>query len=166
MTDSIAKTPSQSRITLSQLMGPTDANTLGNVHGGIIMKLVDEAGALSAMRHAGATVVTVNIDSMSFHKPIFVGSLVILEAEVTYVGRTSIEVRVEVRAENAVTGQGTSTNLAYLVYVAIDQAGNPITVPPLRAENELQEKRMLQAQARQEFRKQQRKQEAEMESLE
>ncbi|MCI0710274.1 MAG: acyl-CoA thioesterase [Chloroflexi bacterium] len=162
---SAEKTPSQSRIMMNRLMGPTDANNLGNVHGGIIMKLVDEAGALAAMRHAGSPVVTVQIDSMSFSKPIFVGSLVTLEAECTYAGRTSIEVRVTVKAENPITGEGTTTNHGYLVYVAIDSAGTPIEVPSLIAENEAQARRMEQAQARQAFRKQQSKAEKEIDEL-
>jgi uncharacterized protein (TIGR00369 family) len=162
---STEKTPSKSRIQMNRLMGPTDANNHGNVHGGIIMKLVDEAGALAAMRHAGSPVVTVQIDSMSFRKPIFVGSLVTLDAECTYAGRTSIEVRVTVCAENPITGEGATTNHAYLVYVAIDANGNPIEVPPLIAENEAQERRMEQAKKRQAFRKQQSKTEREIDKL-
>ena len=160
-----AKVPSNSRVTLSRLMGPQDANGLGNVHGGIIMKLVDEAGALAAMRHAAGPVVTVRIDSMSFRKPIYVGHLVIIDAELTYVGRTSMEVRVHVQAESPFhAGDITNTNLAYVVYVAIDEEGRPRPVLPLEAENETQALRMDQAKQRQEFRKEQ--QQAEQEILE
>ena len=109
-----AKTPSDSKVTLSRLMGPQDANGLGNVHGGVIMKMVDEAGALAAMRHAAGPVVTVRIDSMSFSKPIFVGHLVIIDAELTYVGNTSMEVRVEVRAESPLK-QVTKQTLIWLM---------------------------------------------------
>lgn len=161
-----AKTPSDSRIMLNRLMGPNDANINGNVHGGIIMKLVDEAGALSAIRHSASQVVTVQIDSMTFRNPIFIGSLVSLTAELTYVGRTSMEVKVEVRAENPMTGKGITTNTAYLVYVAIDEEGNPKPVPPLTSENEAQTRRMQQAQERQIFRKSQHKTEVEIEALE
>ena len=160
-----AKTPSESRIVLSHLMGPVDANTLGHVHGGVIMKMVDEAGALAAMRHAGSAAVTVQIDSMTFKKPIYVGSLVTVEAELTYVGRTSMEVRVEVHAENPVTGTGTSTNHAYVVYVGIDEDGNPVEVPPLVSESAAQTRRMEQARERQAFRKEQRQAEAEIDAL-
>src|SRR5690606_11750919 len=93
-----------SKFTLSGLMGPQDANGQGNVHGGVIMKLVDEAGALVAMRHARTPVVTVAVDSMTFMEPIYVGNLVMFNAELTYVGRTSMEVRVEVVAENPLHG--------------------------------------------------------------
>ncbi len=137
-------------------MGPQDANGHGNVHGGVIMKMVDEAGALAAMRHAGGSVVTVQIDSMTFRKPIYIGHLVIINAELTYVGRTSMEVRVEVLAEHPFqAGDIANTNLAYVVYVAIDDDGRPREVPPLVAEDEVQAHRMEQAKERQEFRKQQ-----------
>jgi uncharacterized protein (TIGR00369 family) len=156
------KTPSESAVTLSDLMGPQDANGLGNVHGGVIMKLVDEAGALAAMRHSASPVVTVQIDSMTFRKPILIGHLVTIYAELTYVGRTSMEVRVEVKAEHPYTGEITETNSAYLVYVALDDEGRPRPVPPLEAENEAQALRMEQAKVRQQFRKQQLEHEAEI----
>jgi uncharacterized protein (TIGR00369 family) len=132
----VPKPISASRITLSQLMHPEHANLLGNVHGGWIMKLVDEAGALTCMRHAQRKVVTVTIDSMDFRQPIRIGDLVILKAEVSYTGRTSMEASVEVHAENPITGEQTHTNTAYLVYVALDDAGRPTPVPPLLAETE------------------------------
>lgn len=150
---------SDSRFTLSALMGPQDANTYGNVHGGIVMKMVDEAGALVAMRHAQAPVVTVVVDSMTFMKPIYVGSLVMCDAELTYVGRSSMEVRVRVRAENPLTGKGTVTNAAYLVYVALSDDGTPITVPELIYETPEQRARAAEAQERQAFRKRQQQQE-------
>ncbi len=152
MNNSESKTVSASRITLSQLMHPEHANVLGNVHGGWIMKLVDEAGALSCMRHAQRKVVTVAIDSMTFRQPIRIGDLVILNAEVSYVGRTSMEVEVNVIAENPITGERTYTNTAYLVYVALDDHGRPTTVPPLKAETEEEKLRMEKAKERQERR--------------
>lgn len=141
-----------SRITISQLMHPEHANLLGNVHGGWIMKLVDEAGALACMRHAQRKAVTVAIDSMTFRQPIKIGDLVILNAEVTYTGRTSMEVTVQVHAENPLTGEQTHTNTAYLVYVALDDEGRPTPVPPLQAENEAETQIMNQARERQERR--------------
>ncbi|HSL44402.1 MAG TPA: acyl-CoA thioesterase [Anaerolineales bacterium] len=153
MTDALAPKPiSASRITLSQLMHPEHANLLGNVHGGWVMKLVDEAGALTCMRHAQKKVVTVAIDSMTFRQPIKIGDLVILKAEVSYTGRTSMEAAVEVHAENPVTGEQTHTNTAYLVYVALDDEGRPTTVPPLQAETEEERQKMQRAQERQERR--------------
>lgn len=143
---------SASRIMLSQLMHLEHANLLGNVHGGWIMKLVDEAGALACMRHAQRKVVTVTIDSMDFRQPIRIGDLVILKAEVSYTGRTSMEATVEVHAENPITGEQTHTNTAYLVYVALDDAGRPTPVPSLQAETEEEKQKMEQAQVRQQRR--------------
>jgi uncharacterized protein (TIGR00369 family) len=145
-----------SHISIAQLMQPEHANNLGNVHGGWIMKLVDEAGALACMRHAQRRVVTVAIDSFVFRHPIRIGDLVILDAEVTYAGRTSMEVEVQVVAENPITGQQTHTNNAYLVYVALDDDGRSVPVPPLITETEDEERRMEQARERQARRLQQR----------
>ncbi|MBL8103101.1 MAG: acyl-CoA thioesterase [Anaerolineales bacterium] len=146
------KTIQASRVTLSQLMHPEHANLLGNVHGGWIMKLVDEAGALACMRHAQKKVVTVAIDSMTFRQPIRIGDLIVLNAEVTYTGKTSMEVEVRVIAENPVTGEQTHTNTAYLVYVALDDEGHPTSVPALITETEEEKARMIQAQKRQAYR--------------
>jgi uncharacterized protein (TIGR00369 family) len=154
-----AKSIDASRITLSHLMGPQDANRLGNVHGGVIMKLVDEAGALVAMRHAQNVAVTVAVDSMTFKHPIRIGDVVTIQAELTFVGRTSIEVHVDVIAEHPLTGESTHTNSAYLVYVAIDSEGRPCEVPPLKLETETQRTRWKNAEQRQLFRKQQQAQE-------
>jgi acyl-CoA hydrolase len=101
------------------------------------------------MRHARRKVVTVAIDSMTFRQPIRIGDLVILKAEVSYTGRTSMEAAVEVVAEDPITGEQTHTNTAYLVYVALDDGGRPTSVPPLQAETEEEKARMEQAQARQ-----------------
>lgn len=138
-----------SRVTLSQLMQPQFANLMGSVHGGWIMKLVDEAGGLCATRHAQTPVVTVAIDQMSFHSPIRIGDLVFFEAEVTYVGNTSIETRVQVTAEDPISGERTHTNTAYIVYVALDASGRPTRVPRLTAESEAEQERMERGHQRQ-----------------
>lgn len=130
-------------------MQPQFANLMGSVHGGWIMKLVDEAGALAAMRHAQSQVVTVAIDQMSFHSPIRIGDLVTLEAEVTYVGNSSIETRVRVVAEDPRSGDRTHTNTAYLVYVALDSSGEPTRVPRLNSETEAEKSRMARGEGRQ-----------------
>ena len=146
------KPSSASSVSLAQLMQPEHANVLGNVHGGVIMKLVDEVGALACMRHSQHRVVTIAVDQMTFRQPIRVGDLVALTAEVSYVGRTSMEAEVHVVAENPVTGVCTYTNNAYLVYVALDEAGHPVAVPPLFPENKAQRQRMIEGKARQEYR--------------
>jgi len=125
------KTPESSRVRLHQLMLPEHGNALGNVHGGLIMKMVDEAGAIAAMRHAQRPCVTIAIDSMTFRQPVHLGELLVCDARVTYVGRSSIEVSVQVHAENPMTGEVTHTNSAHLVYVALGEDGRPCEVPPL-----------------------------------
>jgi acyl-CoA hydrolase len=157
-----AKHISASCVTLSHMMGPQDANSYGNVHGGIIMKLADEAGGLAAMRHAQAPTVTVAVDSMTFIHPIHIGNFVQFKAELTYVGRSSMEVRVEVIRENPIIGEQITSNTAYYVYVALDKDGKPTPVPPLLYETEEQKKRAELAQERQAYRQRQRAQEEEM----
>lgn len=153
MTEPLSPKPMRaSHIQLAQMMMPEHANPQGNVHGGWIMKLADEAGALAAIRHAGRRVVTVAIDQMVFRQPIRIGDLVILEADVSYAGRTSIEVEVHVIAENPITSQRTHTNAAYLVYVAMGEDGKPAPVPPLLAENPAEKARMKAGQERQQRR--------------
>jgi acyl-CoA hydrolase len=143
------KPMSASRIQLAQIMMPEHANTQGNVHGGWIMKLVDEAGGLASTRHAGHRTVTVAIDQMVFRHPIHIGDLVLFNAEVTYTGRTSMEVEVKVIAENPISGKQIFTNSAYLVYVAIDDSDKPTNVPPLVAETPDEQARMDAASLRQ-----------------
>ena len=153
----ISKAMSASRISISQLMQPEHANNHGNVHGGWIMKLADEAGALACMRHAQHRVVTIAIDRMVFRQPIQIGDLIILTAEVTYVGRTSLEAEVQVIAENPISGERVHTNTAYFVYVALDDNGNATQVPSLYAENPIEKERMQEAEERQAHRLAQRK---------
>lgn len=146
------KPVSASRVTLSLLMQPTDANLLGNVHGGHIMRLMDESGASAAMRHSQRPVVTVAVDQVLFKEPIHVGDLVTLNAELTYVGRTSIETRIEVSAQNLLTGESTHTNTAYFVYVALDEHGKPTPVPPLLVESDEERRQWEAAKERQAYR--------------
>ena len=151
MSDMLSPRPMRaSRVTLAQVMQPEFANALGNVHGGHIMKMADEAGAMACMRHARRRVVTVAIDQMEFHQPILIGNLVTLTAEVTYAGRTSMEAAVQVVAEDPITGEQVHTNNAYLVYVALDHTGtHPVPVPPLLAETAEEQDRMEAARQRQ-----------------
>jgi len=141
-----------SRIQLAQMMMPEHANTQGSVHGGWIMKLVDEAGGLASTRHAAHRTVTVAIDQMVFRHPIHIGDLVLFNAEVTYAGQTSMEVEVNVIAENPISGEQIHTNAAYLVYVAIDDDGKPTHIPPLVSETPEDTDRMEAAVIRQQRR--------------
>jgi uncharacterized protein (TIGR00369 family) len=141
-----------SEVMLNQQMLPADANPFGNVHGGYVMKLADEAGALAAMRHARRPVVTIAMDSMTFLSPVKVGHLLTLRASVNWVGKSSIEVGVRVEAENPITGEITHTNSAYLVYVALDDQSRPTSAPPLILETEDDRRQWDEAEARQEIR--------------
>lgn len=150
------KAPAASRITLTQLMGPGSANTLGNVHGGYIMKLCDEAGGMAASKHARRPAVTIAVDSMTFHSPVHIGDLLTVTGEVTWTGRTSMETRVVVTAENVLTGIATHTNTAYFVYVALDEQGKPTPVPPVLCSTEEERARFARAAERQAYRLRQR----------
>ena len=130
-------------------MQPEHANALGNVHGGWIMKLIDEAGGLCATRHARRPAVTVAVDSLRFLSPVHVGDFVTFTAHLNWTGRTSMEAEVNVEAENLYTGQKTHTNSAYLVFVALDQEGHPIEVPGLILETEEERRRWMQGAQRQ-----------------
>ncbi len=141
-----------SRATISQVMLPTDANVHGNVHGGMIMKLADDAGVIVATRHSRSIVVTVAVDSITFLSPIYGGNLVTFTATLSYVGRTSMEVEVLVEAEDPLTGEKTHTNTAYLVYVDLDESGQPREVPPLILETDEERERIAKGQKRQEAR--------------
>ncbi|HEU5425045.1 MAG TPA: acyl-CoA thioesterase [Nitrolancea sp.] len=144
-----ARSPRESEVLLAQMMLPTDANPYGNVHGGVIMKLADTAGGLAATRHCRRRVVTVTVDSMSFLHPVFVGDLVRLRACLTWTGRTSMEAEVTVEAEDVISGRVTTTSTAYLVYVALDDAGQPVPIPALKLETADDHRRWHEAEGRQ-----------------
>jgi uncharacterized protein (TIGR00369 family) len=146
------KPPSASAVTISQLMEVTDANIAGNVHGGAIMRLVDTAAALAAIKHSGGLCVTVSIDEMSFIEPVHIGDVVTILATVNDVGRTSLECGVRVDAENPVTGERVHASSAYLVFVAIDDAGTPRPVPPIAPETDEERRRQHEAQLRRQAR--------------
>ena len=139
----------ESQVALNQLMLPEHANPMGSVHGGNIMKLVDETGGLCAMRHSRRPVVTVAMDSMTFHSPVQVGDMLMLDANMTWTGSSSMEVEVMVKTENLISGEQTHTNTAYLVYVALDDNGKASPVPPLIVETSEEQRRWQEARARQ-----------------
>src|SRR5207245_1808225 len=150
--DLTAKPATDSAVRLSRIMDLTDANRVGNVHGGEIVKSVDTTGGLAAMKHCGGPVVTVAMDEMSFLEPAYVGDLLTVKAMVNDTGRTSMEVGVRVEAENVVTGRRVHTSSAYLVYVALDRSGKPRPVPPVIVEDEDQRRRQVEAKLRREAR--------------
>ena len=143
-----AKSPSDSQSQLVRWMGVLDANTAGNVHGGTVMKLCDEAAALAAIKHSRRRVVTAAMDRMAFLYPIRVGDLVTLSATVNAAWRSSMEVGVRVDAENPRTGEARHTNTAYLTMVALDEDGRPAPVPPLTATTPTEQRRLREAELR------------------
>ena len=141
-----------SSVLLAIPMEVGDANLMGNVHGGVIMRLVDNAGGYAAMKHCGGPVVTVAMDEMSFLEPVVLGDVVTVKAMVNEAFRTSMEVGVRVEAENVRTGRRVHTSSAYLVYVALDEEGKPRAVPPVTAETEEQRQRQREASLRRQAR--------------
>lgn len=143
------KSPKASQIVLNTLMMPEHANHFGNVHGGIIMKLADEAAAIAAMRHAQKPAVTVAMDSMTFREPVHIGEIVRCTATISYAHKSSMEVTVEVCAEEPISGRMTHTNSAYLVFVALDDQGRPSPVPDLLLTTDEERTHYEEAKARQ-----------------
>ena len=118
-----AKRIRESAVTLAQVMNPQDANPAGNVHGGVIMKLIDTAAGAAAIKHAGLNCVTASIDRLDFHNPVFIGDLVTLRASINYTGKSSMEAGVRVESQNLFTGETRHTVSAYLTFVALDKQG-------------------------------------------
>jgi acyl-CoA hydrolase len=147
---------SDSQTQLIQWMGVPDANSAGFIHGGVVMKLCDEAAGAAAVKHSRCRVVTAGVDRMAFMTPVHVGELVTFSASVNAAWRTSMEVGVRVDAENPRTGERRHTNSAYLTMVAVDENGTPVPVPPLTAETDEERGREAEAQVRRRNRLQER----------
>ena len=143
---------SETKVIMVQPMSPQEANIAGNVHGGVIMKLIDVAGAIVAQRHAQTNVVTASVDRIDFLHPIYIADILFLKASLNLVGRTSMEVGVRVEAENPLTGEIRHTTSAFLTYVALDKNGRPVEVPPLIIETAEDDRRNNDALARREVR--------------
>lgn len=137
------KTVQESRVVLSQLMMPQHANQGGTVFGGVVVSVADTAAYACAARHAGAHCVTVAIDRVDFHEPIRIGELVTFEASVRYAGRTSMEIGIEIYAENFVDGKRRHTNSCHFTMVHLGPDGRPAPVPALLTETP-EEKRLAE----------------------
>ncbi len=142
----------ESAILLAQVMNPQDANPAGNVHGGVIMKLIDTAAGAAAIKHSHSNCVTASIDRLDFHNPVFVGDLVTLRASINYTGKSSMEAGVRVESQNLFTGETRHTVSAYMTFVALDNKGKPAPVPQLILETEDEQRRSREAQSRRETR--------------
>ena len=137
-----------SRVIMSHLLQPQDANSAGIAHGGVVMKHIDTAGGVVAIRHTRGNCVTASIDRLDFHNPAFIGNLLTLKASLNMVGSTSMEVGVRVETEDLRTGEVRHTASAYLTFVALDENFRPRQVPPLLLETEADKRRNRQAQDR------------------
>ncbi len=146
------KTVKETAIVVSHFVTPQDANYYGNVHGGVIMRLIDEAGGVVAARHSHANTVTASVDRIDFHNPAYIGEILSLKASLNLVGRTSMEVGVKVETENIMTGEKRHIASAYLTYVALDNNRKPVEVPPIIPESEIEKLRYKQAISRRELR--------------
>lgn len=147
-----ARPMANAKASTTQIVMPNDANPHGSVSGGRVLHLIDICAAVAALRHARRPVVTVSFDEVSFLAPVPMGHVILLDAQVTGVGETSIEVRVIVRGENPITGDLRHTTTAHVTFVALDDAGRPARVPALKAETDEERATMERARQRRETR--------------
>jgi acyl-CoA hydrolase len=141
--------PSCSRNETTQIVMPVHVNGTGSLmFGGIVMQWIDVCAGVAAMRHAGGAVVTASIDRLDFITPIHLGEVVVLQAQVNFASRTSMEVGCRVETEDPSTRSRRYTTKAYLTFVAVDGNGKPREIPPLLAETEVEKRRFREAEAR------------------
>lgn len=138
----------EGKASMIQWVMPGHTNALGTVFGGVVVSWIDIVGLTACQRYARAPVVTLSIDHLQFLAPIKVGYTVILNAEVVYVGKTSLEAEIIVDAENTVTGETHRAAKAYVTYVALDKGGKPVPIPPLELHTEKQRTRFHEAEER------------------
>jgi len=141
-----------SRVTFADLAEPQSQNVAGTFFGGAILSFIDRAAAFCAMKHAGRPVVTKSFDTVEFDEPIFIGELVIVHASVNFTGTSSMEVGVEVLAQNPITGEERQTNSCFVTFVALDEEGRPTRIPPLLRETEEEERLFEEGRKRREER--------------
>ncbi|HYH83412.1 MAG TPA: acyl-CoA thioesterase [Longimicrobium sp.] len=143
---------SVSQVTFADLAEPQSQNVAGTLFGGVLLGFIDRAAAFCAMKHAGRPVVTKSMDSVEFNEPIYIGELVVAKASVNFAGTTSMEIGVKVFAQNPVTGVERHTNTCYATFVALDDGGRPVRVPPVLPETEEEKRRFEAGRARREER--------------
>ncbi|MEK6627513.1 MAG: acyl-CoA thioesterase [Bdellovibrionota bacterium] len=147
-----SKSVSSSQVVMTQIVLPSNTNSLDTIFGGTVMSWIDIAAAIAAQRHSNKVVVTASIDQLSFIAPIKKGWIVNLKASVNYASKTSMEVGVRVEAENAITSELFHTASAYLTFVALDSNGKPSLVPTLVPETDIEKRRYAAGQKRRELR--------------
>lgn len=151
------KTPMHSEVRMAQVMLPDQANPSGYVHGGEIIKLIDNAAGVVAARHSQQDVVLARVAEINFLAPVEVGNLVLVHAYLTFVSRSSMEIRIDLDAESLITGEEQRANIAYLIMVAIGEDGKPTKVSPLLISTEEQERLFEEGKARYEAHKKSKK---------
>ncbi len=142
----------QHELTMTVLMTPDMANFSGNVHGGAVLKLLDQVAYACASRYAGSYVVTLSVDQVTFAQPIHVGELVTFLASVNYTGRSSMEIGIKVIAEHVTQGAVRHTNSCFFTMVAVGEDGRPVIVPPLELKSDVQHRRFKEAELRKQHR--------------
>ncbi len=152
-----AKPVSESKVEIAQVMMPQHANPAGNIFGGEIMSIIDNAASIAAARHSRSNIVTASVDRIDFISPVFVGNVVFAKASVNYVSRTSMEIGVKVDAECLITGTRAHVASAYLTFVALDENDKPTAVATLTLETEEDERRFREGKKRKEERVKSRK---------
>jgi len=144
--------PDRTPVVMTEMVLPSHTNALGNIFGGTVMAWIDVAGAIAAKRYSRNNVVTVSVDYLHFIVPIKIGYTVIINAEVSYAGKTSMEVEISVYAENSVTGDVRPATKAYFTYVALDEFNRPTPVTPFTADTPAEKKKLKEAIKRREQR--------------
>ena len=139
------KTVDSTSVIMSHMMLPPDANPVGIVHGGVVMKHIDDAAGVVAVRHSGGNAVTASIDRLDFHHPAFIGNLLTIKASINLTGKTSMEIGTRVETEDPATGTVNHTASAYLTFVALDENNRPRNIPGLILETEDQKRRNCEA---------------------
>jgi uncharacterized protein (TIGR00369 family) len=140
------------QLTMTVLMTPDMANFAGNVHGGTILKLLDQVAYACASRYAGQYVVTLSVDQVMFRQPIHVGELVSFLASVNHTGKSSMEIGIKVVAEKIRTQEVRHVNSCFFTMVAVDDARKPVPVPPLKPETPIEKRRFEEAVLRKQLR--------------
>jgi acyl-CoA hydrolase len=157
----MAKAVRESSVTMSHMMMPQDANPAGIIHGGVVMKHIDDAAGVVALRHTRSVCVTASIDRIDFYNPVYIGDLLTLKASLNMVGHTSMEIGVRVESENLISGKITHTSSAYLTFVALGGNSKPKKIPSLLLESQSEIRRNKQAVSRRKIRLAEKKQEKE-----
>ena len=140
-----AKTIANSSVIMRHMVSQHDANLAGIMHGGVVMKHIDDAAGVVAIKHTGSNVVTASIDRLDFHNPVLIGNLLTIKACINMVGKTSMEIGVRVEAEDIISQTVRHTASAYLTFVALDQDNRPALVPPIEITTDAEKRRNQEA---------------------